>query len=287
MTQVDLHIHTNASDGSWTPQQLVDNVREAGIKIFSVTDHDSVGSINETALLAERYQLIFLPGVEICSTYQGRQFHILGYGIDCRSLSLLRLLDHNTQLMTEADRSSIRQLVKQGMPIDYEEYRDYEYDHSRGGWKSLNYLMDKGVCQGVEDFFGRLFTAEKGLEFPEFPPPATVTAAIHSAGGVAVLAHPGSEFHGSILAETLEAFLKEDIEGVECFHPGHDQKTTATALAWCRRRNLLITGGSDCHGTFAPGRRLGWPRVDLAELNLGSLVSEEQTSLEKRRLVKI
>ena len=275
MIKTDLHIHTTASDGSWSPIQLMEAVRKAEIQLFSITDHDSVDNVPEVTGLAKEYGVAFLPGVEICSTHLGKQFHILGYGIDCQSPVLQKLLQHNMRLMEEADRRCIRQLISQGMKtVDYEEYLAYRHKPERGGWKSLNYLVDKGLCHGVGDFFGRLFTPEKGIRFPEFPRPDEVISAIHAACGVAVLAHPGSEFHGAVLEETLEYFLSEAIDGVECFHPGHDRETTATAKAWCRKRGLLVTGGSDCHGSFVPGRRLGQPEIDLAELNLGSLLQK-------------
>ncbi|HWR41059.1 MAG TPA: PHP domain-containing protein, partial [Patescibacteria group bacterium] len=280
MITADLHIHTIASDGSWTPVQLVDNIREMGIQVFAVTDHDSVGSVAATAQLAKQYDLCFLPGVEVCSTSRGHQFHILGYGIDFQSHQLQCLLQHNTQLMEETDRQCIRQLAARRLPgVDYNEYLGYRYKAERGGWKSLNYLMDKGLCQGVKDFFERLFTTENEIQFPEFPAPVAVIDTIRSAGGVAVLAHPGSEFHGTVLEETLECFYEESIDGVECFHPGHDRDTTAMAREWCLRHQLLMTGGSDCHGSFVPGRRLGHPQINLADLNLGRILQVDKSPL--------
>jgi predicted metal-dependent phosphoesterase TrpH len=270
--KADLHIHTTASDGSWTPAELVDQVRLAGIGLFAVTDHDSVGSLAATARLARETGLAFIPGVEICSTLRERQFHILGYGISPGSLPLNRLLTSNTQLMEQADDESIRQLVQQGLPVDFQEYRDYRRDPARGGWKSLSYLIDKGLCANVGEFFAKLFTVERSIVFPDFPSPRQVIEVIHAAGGKAVLAHPASEFHGTLLEETLDCFAGEAIDGVECFHPSHDAADSLQAFDWCKRRGLLITGGSDCHGGFVPERRLGEPALRLEQLRLGTLL---------------
>lgn len=269
--KVDLHIHTTASDGSWTPEQLISEVRQAGIRLFSVTDHDTVKNVPTAAKLAAAAGIFFLSGVEVCSTVRGQCFHILGYGIDPANRILLSLLEHNTQLMEETDENSIRKLIEDGLPLNYEEYRAYEHNPARGGWKSLSFLIDKGLCQDVGGFFRNLFTAERGISFPAFPPPADVIGAIKAAGGVAVLAHPGSGFHGMALEATLDYFAREAIQGVECFHPSHDQVITNRACAWCDRYGLLITGGSDCHGDFVPERRLGFPELTLEQLRLGDL----------------
>lgn len=269
--RVDLHIHTTASDGSWNPASLVAEVKSAEIGLFAVTDHDTVGGIAETALLAKAAGLKFIPGVEISTTLGGQSFHILGYGIQPDSRALIKLLQYNTGLMEETDHNSIKQLIARGYRIDYEEYRGYKSEAGRGGWKSLNFLIDKGLCRNVNEFFASLFTTQNGIRFPEFPPPSAAVAAIRAAGGLAILAHPGSSFHGPELEETLDFFAKEAIDGIECYHPGHDETTIKRAVSWCRRRNLMITGGSDCHGTFVSQRKLGQPVIWQEDLELGRL----------------
>lgn len=270
--RVDLHIHTTASDGTWSPEQLVEKVKQAGIGLFSVADHDTVINLDATAKLAAAEGIIFLPGVEICSTLSNQSFHILGYGIDSQNTSLQKLLAHNTELMEEADHESIRKLIADGLPINYEEYCNYRHNACRGGWKSLNFLIDQGLCSDINDFFANMFTEDRGIVFPDFPPPCEAINAIKRAGGIPVLAHPGSVFHGSSLEDTLDFFANEDIQGVECYHPCHDPATAKRAADWCDRRGLLITGGSDCHGDFVKNRCLGNPEIYLSQLRLGRLI---------------
>lgn len=269
--RVDLHLHTTASDGSWTPEQLMGQIVKAGIELFAVTDHDTVANVQSMQRLAQAAGIAFIPGVEISTTHNDRSFHILGYGIDPEHKSLQELLHTNMTMMEELDHDSIRKLIQQGLPISYQDYVNYQNEPSRGGWKSLNFLIDQGLCDGVHDFFARLFTAERGISFPVFSEPAVVIDVISKAGGVAILAHPGSEFHGASLTETLEFFLDQDIHGIECFHPGHNAADTQLALDWCEKYNRLITGGSDCHGEFVGSRQLGQPMIELAQLRLGLL----------------
>lgn len=272
--RADLHLHTTASDGSWPVEKLIEELKKENIGLFSVTDHDSVDNVAAAGRLAAAAGLSFLPGVEICSTLSGQSFHILGYGIKPQTESLLALLRHNTGLLEEVDHDCIRALIKDGFPLDYDEYAAYRHDPHRGGWKALNFLVDKEICRSAAEFFSVVFTEERGLRFPEFPEPAKVIAVIREAGGLPVLAHPGSGFHGNSLEETLDHFAREEIAGIECYHPGHDAVTTQRALAWCRRHGLLITGGSDCHGSFLPERRLGQPYIVMDDLFLGNLITE-------------
>ena len=169
MRKVDLHIHSTASDGTWTPQDLVNAAQGAGLGIIAVTDHDSTANVCETVRCAKEAGITCIPGVEICSTKDGISFHILGYGIDTANKPLQELLAHNTHLLEQKDDDSVQLLIKQGWPLDFEEFKNYAYDRRRGGWKSLAYLIDKGLCTGVNDFFKRIFTAEHNLGFPEFP----------------------------------------------------------------------------------------------------------------------
>lgn len=270
--KTDLHIHTTASDGTWTPAELVRQAQAAGLGAIAVTDHDSVENVAETARLAQAAGLVFIRGAEICSTKEELSFHILGYGIDIENRHLRELMAHNEALLEQKDVDSIAMLARDGWDVDCREFAGYTYDRKRGGWRALAYLEDKGLCSGVKDFFSRIFTAEHDLGFPEFPPVAQVIDAIHDAGGLAVCAHAASGFHGPGLERVLQMLQGEKLDGFECYHSGHTLEGTEALLSHCRRHGLLISGGSDCHGTFVPGRVLGQPDIDSSMLNLPGLL---------------
>lgn len=270
--RADLHIHTTASDGTWTPKELVEQVQRCGLGLFAVTDHDSVANVAETARLAAQAGLQFLPAAEVCSTKGEQSFHILGYGLDITNKPLLELLQHNEALLEQKDVDSIHLLARDGWAVDEAEFARYTYDRRRGGWRALAYLIDKGLCTGVSDFFQRIFTPEHDLGFPEFPTIAEVIATIHGAGGVALCAHAASGFHGPGLEKVMDLLRVEKFDGFECYHSNHSAEGTQRLLAHCAKHGLLISGGSDCHGTFVPGRNLGEPYVDTQMLNLGALI---------------
>ncbi len=272
-TRVDLHIHTTASDGCWTPEEVVAQVRAAGIGLFAVADHDTVAGVGPAAEAARRAGLRFLPAVEVSARLDGAGLHILGYGIDPSHPDLARLLEANTARLEWVDEEILRRLARAGHPIDWEAYAAYRYDPSRGGWKALNYLIDLGICRDVHDFFKRIYVEPFRPPPPDFPHPAEVAATIRAAGGVPVLAHPGLSFGRSGLDEKdLAPFIEFGLAGVECYSPYNTPEVTRTCLAFCRRWALVVTGGSDCHGGFV-GRRLGIPPVRLEDLALGPLLS--------------
>ena len=185
--RADLHIHTTASDGTWTPAELIAEAQKQQLGLIAVTDHDSVANVAEAMTLATAAGITLLPAAEICSTKEDLSFHILGYGIDIHNKQLLELMQHNEALLEQKDVDSIHLLARDGWPVDEAEFARYTYDRRRGGWRALAYLIDKGLCTGVGDFFQRIFTPEHDLGFPNSRPSArllqqfTLLAAQHCA----------------------------------------------------------------------------------------------------------
>ncbi len=269
--RADLHIHTTASDGTWDPGQVVKAVCAAGIEIFAVTDHDSVANVAETKKLAADTGLGFITGVELNSTKDGHNYHILGYGIDIENKRLRELCRHNQRLLELKDDDSVRNLIDRGWPLSMEEFKEYTYDPHRGGWKALAYLQDKGLCGDVNDFFRRIFTAENDLGFPDFPAISEVVQVIRQAGGIALCAHLASDFHGAGMQEYLPRLVDEKLDGFECYHSGHRPEDSRLLAHFCHRHKLYISGGSDCHGNFVKTRHLGVPFIDTDMLCLPQL----------------
>lgn len=270
--RADLHIHTTASDGTWTPQEVITKALQKNIKVLAITDHDSVQNVHLASQLAKSSGIRFLPAAEICSTKGDLSFHILAYGIDIANKNLLDLLKHNEQLLVQKDLDSIVMLERAGWNVSSKEFADYTYDRRRGGWRALAYLIDKGLCTGVNDFFQRIFTEEYDLGFPEFPSIDEVVKTIHAADGVAICAHAASGFHGPGLVKVMDLLQQENLDGFECYHSSHNKENTAYLVDYCQQNNLLISGGSDCHGTFVPGRNLGEPFIDTDMLRLDGLL---------------
>jgi predicted metal-dependent phosphoesterase TrpH len=268
--RADLHLHTTASDGRWTPEELVAQMRRAGIGLFAVTDHDSLDSLVEVAELVQGSGLRYLPGVELSARLNGQLYHLTAYGFDLTDQTFETFVKANNDRLIAGSDEAIRMLVESGYPISLDEYATYDWDRRRGGWKALNFLIDHGICRDVHSYFGEVFVGNLAHPEPAYPSPAEIMAAVKQAGGVSVLAHPGVGFYNGLDDQRLDELVDMGLAGVECYAFHHNGPTTRRFLDYCHSRDLLITGGSDCHGGFA-GRSLGVPLVHASDLRLGKL----------------
>ena len=170
--QVDLHIHSTASDGTWTPPEVVAAALAAGLGAIAVTDHDSVANVAATHELAVAAGLKFIPGAEICSTKDDFCFHILGYGIDVTNKRLLDLLEHNERLLNSKDDESIKMLIERGWPLDFEEFLRYDYDCRIKGSAAMSMIFSAGFLPKNMILVFRFFLRSKKLWMPSMLPAA-------------------------------------------------------------------------------------------------------------------
>ncbi|GAA0178641.1 PHP domain-containing protein [Clostridium sediminicola] len=269
--KVDLHIHSAASDGTWSPEKIVNEIKKAKVELFSLTDHDSIGNVEKMKKLIFSEQLNFIPGIEISSTHNENLYHILAYGTDNSNEKLRKVLNRNTILLEEKDDNAIKNLIKDGYDINFDEYVNYKHISERGGWKALNFLIDKGYCKDVSDYFTRLFAGKKDMQFPIFEETEKVINVIKNAGGVAILAHPYYVEIDTPVEKRLGTLKDIGIEGVECYHPNHSKEKIVSCVEWCRKNDMIITAGSDCHGDFIKKRKIGMMNVSIDDISLKHL----------------
>jgi predicted metal-dependent phosphoesterase TrpH len=268
--RADLHIHTTASDGRWGPERVVTEVQARSIGLFAITDHDTIANVATVEALAREAGLAFLRGVEVCTQLNGRQFHILAYGFELDNPTLSKLIRKHRAELDQAGEEAIRHLIAAGYPVDVDDYLAYEYERTRGAWKSFNYLIDRGICKDIDEYF-----ANPDIRLPshlcQFSHPAKAIAAIREANGVPILAHPGITLRDTGLTdEALQPLLDIGIAGLECYYINHDEAMTRFCLDWCACHDMLVTVGSDCHGGLV-NRELGHPPTDTADLRLGEM----------------
>lgn len=268
--RVDLHIHSCASDGCWTPEQIVGEAKEKDIGLIAVTDHDSIDNVAATELLAKKAGIDFIRGVEISSSLDGNLFHVLGYNVDIEHPELTKVVTENAAGFNSLGERVIQDLISVGYDLDFHDYKNYSYDRTLGGFKTYNYLIERGLCKDIQDW---MKLVDRGsLDWSVFKDPQEVITIIKQAGGIAILAHPGGSLKqvGDISDNTLEPFLNWGIEGLEAFSCYHTDEMTSFSLDWCKKKSLCITAGSDCHGGWV-GRKMGLPMVDIAQLNLSGI----------------
>ncbi len=264
---VDLHIHTNASDGTWDRHELIERLLENNIGLFSITDHDTIE--NSRAIIDElqRYNLKFTIGVEISCTYMNKTYHVTAYSFDANNTSLLQLLEENRRVGDDNNARMIRLLEADNPSVDYSKYENYQYEGNRGGCKSLNFLLDLGLVKDSAEHYNLLEKLGNRLFYKD---PETIISTIKRAQGISFLAHPNVYFQGPNLpTEQLKKWIDFGVSGIECYSSRPGLVKAEDYVSFCEKNNLLISGGSDCHGTFL-SRKLANPGITLDMLNMGS-----------------
>ncbi len=250
--RIDFHLHTYYSDGTMSPEEIVVEAKRQGLDAIAITDHNKLDSWEELQRLGEIYDIKVIRGVEINCKHKGREYHLLAYGFET-SKALMELIEKASSELDRMNSDLIQKLVFEHTTISMADYESYSYDRSKGGWKGLHYLLDRGLTK--ELFEGFKFYKSYGCDFSDydFPELELLCKAIKEAGGVSVIAHPGEynkEASVEEVIETLKAFKAAGIQGVECYYPTHSQRLREALVAFCKSNNLLVTLGSDEHGAF-------------------------------------
>ncbi|MCO8194678.1 MULTISPECIES: PHP domain-containing protein [Anaerofustis] len=268
MEKVDFHIHTNASDGSWDSEEAVINIKKAGVKYCAISDHDSISNVKLAEYLAKQEGINLIRATEICSKSYDKEVHILGYDIDIDDIDLTYTMTRTKRVRQNRDTRIINWCAKRYDNVSLEEYNIYKMQEM-AGLPIMNYLAEKNVCKGIEPF--NAIKAQVPVPKEEdLLSSEEIIAAIKKAGGVAVLAHPSYYFPGNVMPkDMLENYLSMGIDGIECYSTYNPLKEqNEYYFDFCKKHDLIVSGGSDCHGSVYTTRFVGTPTVDLSQTNL-------------------
>lgn len=258
MAKIDLHTHSDFSDGTSSPEEVVHAALKAGVKFFALTDHDTTDGVTRAQALCQAHHLPCVTGVEI-STREHDQLHFTGYNIDLQNTQFQQFLAANRQHRKERICKIIAQLQQAGVPITEEDvFKRAPNTVSRA--HVADALKANGVVSSRQDGFRKYLVPG----CVGYVPSVGVTALeaikqIKQAGGLAVIAHPGI----SSSVWNFPAWVEAGLDGIEVFYPAHSQALKHDLLALARRYDLLCTAGSDYHGPH--GGRITTPGINLPE----------------------
>ena len=246
---VDLHVHTNKSDGQFSPRDVVRRAGLNGVTLLAITDHDSVDGLAEAEEAAANAGLNFIPGIEI-SVNGSREMHLLGYYIDRNDIDIIRMNEEFAILRDEREERIYAWLAEKKINITKEMVHENFSGRSVGRSHFARALVKGGyACDFTEAFRKYLTTPEfYMLDRPKVSPEYGIDR-IRKAGGVAVIAHP---FTLNLDADTLDAMLSKlvdaGLQGIECYYSTCSKKDTDFYIKLARKYKLVVTGGSDFHG---------------------------------------
>jgi predicted metal-dependent phosphoesterase TrpH len=247
--RVDLHVHTTHSDGVYTPEQVVDLARRAGLAAVAITDHDTLGGIPAARTAAAGSNVEIVAGVEITSEYRGRELHLLGYFVALDYVGLTAALDDIRRHRVERFREMIERLRGRGVSLEGDEQRVQGSPDALGRRHLAELLVRAQRVATVREAFQRYLGDRSGVVVPKKRlPVAEAITLVRAAGGVAAWAHPPYDCTEVQLSELRDFGLG----AVEVEYPDFRRSRTLELRGWAERLGLAIGGGSDCHG---PGRR--------------------------------
>ena len=245
---IDLHMHTTASDGTSTPDALVERAWKLGIRTMSVTDHDTMASIAPARAAAAAYGMDVISGIEITSVYAGRDVHVLAYFLSEDAPGLQDMLATQRRNRIERAKEIAARLAALGAPIDVEPLIQ---GAARTGGKALarpqiaRALIAAGHVGSVAEAFDRYLSDTAPAYVPHRgASPADVVELVASGGGLASLAHPGQLQRDEIIPGLVEAGLA----AIEAYHSSHDDAVQAHYIALADQQGVGVSGGSDYHG---------------------------------------
>ena len=281
--RIDLHVHSNASDGTDSPAEVMRRAGAAGLDVVALTDHDTQAGVAE-ARAALPAGLTLVPGMELSCQLEGRSVHLLPYLFDPEDRALSAETAQIRDDRTYRAKAMIDRMRELGADVTWEQVTAIAGDAVVGRPHLARALAASGAVATPADAFTADWIADGGRAFVDryAPDLARAVGLVRAAGGVPVLAHPRSPGY-EIPDEVIAALAGTGLCGIEVFHFDHDQSQRARLAQLAGSLNLIMTGGSDDHGSYRPGGR---PPV-LAETNDRGLGSETTPPEEYERLLAL
>lgn len=255
MNIVDLHVHSNKSDGSLSPAQLVSYAVEKGLSSFALTDHDTTDGIEEALEAAKGRDIEVIPGIEFSTEYEGQDIHIVGLYIDYQSDYFKRRLTNFVNGRIIRNKEMCRRLTERGIPVTYEELCAEFPGCVITRSHFARFMLHHGYIKSLKEAFDRYI----GDRCPCFVPrkkitPMRAVEIILKAGGFPILAHPLLYHMSSSRLEKLVGILKDmGLQGLEAIYSTYTAADERKMCALANRYDLCISGGSDFHGNAKPG----------------------------------
>lgn len=251
--RIDLHLHSNASDGTDDPAEVVRRAVAAGQDVIALTDHDTIAGWDEAREAAAGVSLTLVPGMELSCTLDGRSVHLLAYLFDPGHEELLREASLIRDDRVHRARQMVAKLNALGAGVTWEQVTRIAGDSVVGRPHIARAMAEAGVVADPRDAFTPEWIDDGGRAYVDRYAVAAADAVrlVRSAGGVPVLAHPRSPGY-EVSDEQIAGLAAAGLAGLEAFHPDHDPSERIKLTGLASSLSLVSTGGSDDHGSFVP-----------------------------------
>ena len=268
---IDLHTHTNYTDGTWSIKKLLEEAEQTGIEVLSITDHNTVNSYKELEKINVKdiFKGDIIPGVEFSTVFDGVMFHLLAYDFDYKKLNnfIFENYENKHPDLKKEFNYMIESCKKNNIKIEnleYEECKGWPIDIifpeiKKHEENKKNFKEEE--WNDIDVFYNSCVTNKKFPVFVDssihYPKANIVASAVRNAGGKLFIGHV-FKYHLEDTISFLDILKQNDIiDGVEVYHSSFTEKEIKVLEKYCRDNNLLMSGGSDCHGDKKRNRKIG------------------------------
>lgn len=264
MPGIDLHTHSNRSDGTFEPAEVVRRAAELGLEVVALTDHDTTEGLGEALAAGAELGIEVVPGVELSAEHERTSVHVLAYWPDVTSAELQAELARLREDRFRRGERIVERLRELGLPVSFERVREISGGGNIVRPHIAQAMVEAGVVETEREAFDRYLADGKPAHVPKHAlDPVDAVGLILRAGGVCVLAHPGMwGDQSSVPEELIERMAAAGMQGLEVDHADHTPEQRERYRRLADRLGLIPTGGSDCHGERYDPIRLGSSTCD-------------------------
>ena len=259
MDLIDLHVHSNASDGSLTPSEVADEAIKMGLKAIALTDHDTIDGIEEILEYTQDKDLEVVPGIELSCYYNKREIHILGFYVDYKNPELAKELSSLKEAREGRNRKMVALMQKDGLDITMEKLLHGNPDSVITRAHFARVLVEEGICKDKDAAFKKYLGIGCKYYLPK--PEVTCETAMRiltKYSKAAFLAHPLLYHFGYAQIDELLVYLKSlGLKGIEAHHSSNNRYESDKLRSIALKHDLKISGGSDFHGIIKPNIQIG------------------------------
>jgi 3',5'-nucleoside bisphosphate phosphatase len=272
--EADLHLHSIYSDGTFTPAEILKYAQGFSLSCISITDHDTVEGLAEAFKVLPQFDIELISGIELSSSYKRKEVHILGYFIDYKSEWFLERLEKFRESRKLRFLEMVKRLRERGIKIDYEQVLNDNPKAAIGRLHLGKAVYEQGYTKSIKEVFDKYLGEGKPcyVEKEELPV-IDALEMIKRLGGVSILAHPYLLRDDNLVNELLDL----GFNGIEAAHFEHSKGIEESYSKMARRKGLLLSGGSDCHGEAKEQMLMGKKRIPY------SLVLKMKEYLDERK----
>lgn len=256
----DLHVHTKASDGEYSPTEIVEKAYNCGLDTIAITDHDTIDGIEEAIAASKKYNIEVISGIELNAHVDHGKMHILGYFKNYQNSDFLHKMNDLKQDRQNRNLKFIKEFNNQGIDITIDDIKKYSFGEILAKPHFARALYEKKYINDIEEAYKNFFNVEpmKSIKRETISPREAIEL-IKKVNGIVILAHPITlKLNYEDLNTKIQELMSYGLDGIECYNSIHTQEDITALLNIAKQNNLLVTAGSDYHGPIStPFNELG------------------------------